>query len=310
MKIFHVGSLVVCSLLMFAGVSHAVIRADLESPTNLQTVSGIGFARGWTFIPGEEDNEPNVTLMVDGILRDDLGVSCCSARRDVELQFGDGTRLNSGFGIIVNYGELSPGPHTIGVHIIADGEDTIVINHSVIVVRPGDTSFVNNFNLSGATCTVAGDTVMITGAQVDGAATDVDLAYAPDLQAFAITNATGGLVPVNFVANLTSNQEVPRVDTDSEGQATVALNADNTLTYSITTTSLEDATAAHIHLGSANESGPILITLNGGPTTWSGTTDPLTTDQLDALYDARLYINVHTVENPNGEIRGQIVSAP
>ena len=224
---------------------------------------------------------------------------------------GAGTRLDSGFGAVVNYAELSPGPHTIGVHLSATDEDSVVINHSVFVIRPGNTDFVDNVDLSGATCAISDNTIVLTGVDVDGATTDLEAQYATDLQAFALTGASGAPALTQFVANLTSDQEVPRVDfTDSEGTATVNLNPDNTLTYALTTTSLEEATAAHIHLGSAAEAGPIIFPLTGGPTSWAGTTGVLSAEQLTALNEGRLYINVHTLENTGGEIRGTIVAAP
>lgn len=56
--------------------------------------------------------------------------------------------------------------------------------------------------------------------------------------------------------------------------------------------------------------GGILITLAGGPTTWAGTTAPLTAEQLAQLKGGVLYINVHTAANIGGEIRGQIGFEP
>src|SRR5262249_13115596 len=64
-------------------------------------------------------------------------------------------------------------------------------------------------------------------------------------------------------------------------------------------------TAAHIHLGAVGDPGPIIIPLLGGPTNWSGTT-PLTAEQKAQLKAGQLYVNVHTLVNPGGEIRGQI----
>ena len=310
MKKSKILSMALAALLGVATAAQADIMAELESPSNLQVVSGVNLFRGWAFSVDEEEEEVSVAIIIDGIISENFAVSCCSPRQDVEDEFGAGTRLDSGFGAVVNYAELSPGPHTIGVHLTAPDEDTVVINHSVFVVRPGNTNFVNTVDLSGAACAISGNTIMLMGASVDGSATDIDLAYATDLQAFALTGASGAPALTAFVANLTSNQEIPRVDTDSEGEATVTLNPDDTLTYAVTTTSLEEATAAHIHLGSATENGPVLFPLTGGPVNWAGTTGALTEEQLTALHEGRLYINVHTLENPNGEIRGTIVAAP
>lgn len=310
MKIIRLFSIALVMVLVGASMSQADIMADLESPANLQVVSGIDLFRGWAFAADNKDEAVNVNIVIDGVIRDDFAVSCCSPRKDVVDEFGTDTRLNSGFGAVVNYAELSPGPHTIGIHLSAEDEDSIEINHSVFVIRPGNTNFVNNFDLSGASCAISGNTILLMDAAVNGVTTDLEASYATDQQALALTAASGAPALTTFVANLTSNQEIPRVDTDSEGSATVTLNPDNTLTYAVTTTSLEGATAAHIHLGSANENGPILFPLTGGPTTWAGTTAALSRDQLTALREGGLYINVHTTENPNGEIRGTIVAAP
>jgi hypothetical protein len=309
MKNIRLLSTVLAAVLAGATVSQAQIVAELESPADVQAVSGINLLRGWAFSEGE-DEEVNVQILIDGIISEDLSVACCSSRQDVVDEHGAGTRLDSGFGAVVNYAELSPGPHTIGVHLSATDETSVIINHSVFVIRPGNTDFVDTVDLSGATCAISGNTIMLTGVEVDGTTTDLEAEYATDLQAFTLTGASGAPALTQFVANLTSNQEVPRVDTDSEGTATVTLNPDNTLTYAVTTTSLEEATAAHIHLGSATEAGPIIFPLTGGPTNWAGTTGVLSAEQLTALNEGRLYINVHTLENPNGEIRGTIVAAP
>lgn len=304
-------TMALAAVLVSATVSHAEIMATLESPANLQVVSGIDLFRGWAFSVDEEDEEVGVAIIIDGILRDDFAVSCCSPRRDVEDMFGAGTRLESGFGAVVNYAELSPGPHTIGVHLTAPDEDTVVINHSVVVIRPGNADFVETFDLSGASCTISEDTITLTGVTINGTTTDVDVAYSTEQQALVFTGVSGAPALTEFVANLTSNQEIPRVDTDAEGSATVTLNPDNTLTYEVTTTSLEEATAAHIHPGSANEIGaPLFPLTQTGADSWAGTTAALSEDQLTALREGRLYINVHTMEHPDGEIRGTIVAAP
>lgn len=108
-----------------------------------------------------------------------------------------------------------------------------------------------------------------------------------------------------YVATLDGAQETPPVATAATGTATFTLNGNDTLTYNLTTSGLS-GTGAHIHTGAPGVSGAILIPLAGGPTTWSGTTAPLTPVQITLLKRSGLYVNVHTVANPNGEIRGQI----
>jgi hypothetical protein len=69
-----------------------------------------------------------------------------------------------------------------------------------------------------------------------------------------------------------------------------------------------NATAAHIHLSSDSS---IIVTLEGGAGAIAGTfTIPagtfLTAPQLKALANDGLYFQVHSVNNPNGELRGDI----
>ena len=109
----------------------------------------------------------------------------------------------------------------------------------------------------------------------------------------------------DYVATLTGAAETPPVVTAATGTATLVLNGDDTLTYDVITSGLT-GTMAHIHLGAVGVAGPIIINLAGGPTIWSGTTAPLTTEQKAQLKAGLLYINVHTAANVNGEIRGQI----
>ena len=309
MKVIGLIASIGCAFFVGVSTAQAQILVNLESPPSEQHVVGLTLVRGYAFVEGDESVDVTVRPVIDGIIQD-IRIPCCTPRQDVEEMFGEGTPLNSGFAALLNYSELSAGPHTIGVHVSADGEETVVVNHSVVVIRPGNSNFVNTFDLTGATCSVDENELVVTGAQVDGIATDLRAQYATDTQSLVITGASGVPQPTAFMANLTSNQEVPRVDTDSEGSATVTLNADNTLTYAITTISLEEATAAHIHLAPAGQNGDILFTLTGGPTSWAGTTEVLSAEQVDALFAGNLYINVHTLANPNGEIRGQIVAAP
>ena len=97
--------------------------------------------------------------------------------------------------------------------------------------------------------------------------------------------------------------------TVATGTATFVLNPDQSVTYEVTTTGLS-GTMAHIHVGAAGVNGNIIVTLAGGPTVWAGTSTPLEPDQVALLKAGRLYVNVHTAANPNGEIRGQIGFAP
>lgn len=116
--------------------------------------------------------------------------------------------------------------------------------------------------------------------------------------------------------NASGSQEVPTVATSATGTLTGNYNArTNMLTYSISWTGLSgNISMAHFHgpaLAGAS-AGPIhdiSIATNGmaGSTTGSIT---LADSTETHLLNGRLYYNLHTVLNPNGEIRGQVTASP
>ncbi|HTE05805.1 MAG TPA: CHRD domain-containing protein, partial [Planctomycetota bacterium] len=91
------------------------------------------------------------------------------------------------------------------------------------------------------------------------------------------------------------------------GNATLVINADLTCTYNVTTTGLVGGTNAHLHLGTFGVAGGIEVPLLGGPTVWAGTSPDLGPDTIRELQNLGVYVNVHTVSKPGGEIRGQVV---
>jgi hypothetical protein len=112
--------------------------------------------------------------------------------------------------------------------------------------------------------------------------------------------------PFQFGARLDGSQSgTPSAAT---GNADLTLNPDNTLTYNVTVSGMS-GNAAHVHGGSFGVPGGIEVPLLGGPTTWSGTSLPLSSEQIDKLQDEALYINVHSGAFPGGEIRGQVIAS-
>jgi hypothetical protein len=126
-----------------------------------------------------------------------------------------------------------------------------------------------------------------------------------------------------FVAsNMTGTKEVPPVRTLASGSATF-VNNQTFIDYDLSVSDLYNATAAHIHQGRAGANGPIVVTLYkttdrspglfggySGNITSSMLEGPLRGEQLTALVElmrtGQAYVNVHTIKNPNGEIRDQI----
>lgn len=140
-----------------------------------------------------------------------------------------------------------------------------------------------------------------------------DGTIAPILDFIPPAGQPGGQA-INIITALSGAQEVPAVATAGTGTATLSVDLNTgALSGTLTFTGLtSNATAAHIHQAAAGVNGPVIIPLSGGAGGTSGIwTVPagtvLTATQLDALKTNGLYVNVHTTNNPGGEIRGQIL---
>lgn len=127
----------------------------------------------------------------------------------------------------------------------------------------------------------------------------------------------------NFRAHLSGDEEVPAVETNATGQTIFKLSKDgNTLYYKLIVANIMNVRAAHIHLGERGSNGGVLVTLYSGGLIegrTSGilaegtiTSDMVTGYTLAELVNLMLagstYVNVHTSQNPGGEIRGQIAA--
>jgi hypothetical protein len=135
-----------------------------------------------------------------------------------------------------------------------------------------------------------------------------------------------------FTATLNGANERPTPNTSpATGSATFTLSADgNTLTWSVTTTGLNNVIASHIHIGGKEIGGPIVLPLysaaaSNNPTIAGSVTRAAFTSPLGVSFDGLIalmragdtYVNVHTDNGvapantgpgdfPGGEIRGQI----
>ena len=113
-----------------------------------------------------------------------------------------------------------------------------------------------------------------------------------------------------FTVLLSGDSQVPPVASAATGMGTLGLEGSN-LTYHLTFSGLSaPATGAHIHApASATNTAPVSIPFSVPPVT-AGTisgTASLTADQVADLVSGMAYVNIHTANNPGGEIRGQIV---
>jgi hypothetical protein len=135
------------------------------------------------------------------------------------------------------------------------------------------------------------------------------------------------MVKRTFTAHLNSGNETANIDSDAQGQAIFRLSEDGTeLYYKLIVANIDDITMAHIHCGVVDQNGPPFVWLvpRGAPVSSvngilaEGTITDLevedgrcagisTLDDLMTLIRAGgAYVNVHTVLNGGGEIRGQI----
>lgn len=114
-----------------------------------------------------------------------------------------------------------------------------------------------------------------------------------------------------FATSPSGQEEVPASDSLATAQASLSINIATGDVQGTLTTSGITATAAHIHDAFAGTNGPVLVGL-----TQDGT-DPtlfnvpvgsvLDAAGVDRLLAGALYVNVHSVAVPAGEIRGQIL---
>jgi len=133
----------------------------------------------------------------------------------------------------------------------------------------------------------------------------------------------------NFRTHLSGGEEVPPVATRAQGQAIFHLNPDTTaLSYKLIAANILNILQAHIHVGAAGVNGPVVAflypsgpppipipgrfdgVLATGTITAANLVGPLAGQPLSALISemtaGNTYANVHTTQNPGGEIRGQI----
>jgi len=129
-----------------------------------------------------------------------------------------------------------------------------------------------------------------------------------------------------FWAGLEGEFEVPPIDTSASGMAMFKATHDS-IWYMINVTGINNVTSAHIHSGNHGENGPTVASLfssdiptenmNGtliqGNITANVLQGPLLDKQLSELISEMqnnsTYVKVNTALYPNGEIRGQIMSA-
>jgi len=148
------------------------------------------------------------------------------------------------------------------------------------------------------------------------------LAIGPALAAHAKQEA-------NFTAHLSGANEVPAVDTQAQGEAIFNLSLDGqSIRYRLIVANIENVRMSHLHLAAEGSNGGVVVWLypeGPPPVLIEGRVDGvlavgtisaddlvgelagMTIDELiGQMLDGNIYVNVHTIAHPGGEIRGQV----
>jgi hypothetical protein len=147
------------------------------------------------------------------------------------------------------------------------------------------------------------------GGSVKKLVTFVPAAMVAALALAAFAGAAPRANPIRIAAKLTAKEEVPPQTVKNPGASGSLTGeiAGSKLTWTLKFTGLTGpTTAANIHLGAAGTSGPIVVRLCGVCYVPLRGTSTLSKALLNDLKAHKLYVNVHTKKNPNGEIRGQL----
>ena len=150
------------------------------------------------------------------------------------------------------------------------------------------------------------------------AAAAAALALGLALAVAAAADARGQATAIGLIATMNAPSEVPAPAGDVSGArgaftATATQSGTGaTLQWQMTFTGLTGpGTAAHIHVATRGQAGPVAVPLCGPCTSPASGTATVDATVLAALQSGGAYVNVHTDTNKAGEIRGQVgVDAP
>lgn len=130
------------------------------------------------------------------------------------------------------------------------------------------------------------------------------------LMSFLATGSSAIADELKFKAELTGSQEVPAVETSASGTADITYDTEsNELSWSMENSGLSGhVAAAHFHGPAApGENAAPVVTIDVSELA-EGSVTLDDTQEADLLAE-RWYLNLHTAENPGGEIRGQVLKA-
>ena len=143
---------------------------------------------------------------------------------------------------------------------------------------------------------------------------------------FALSDSDDNDSFLTFEAELSGDQEVPPVDTDTTGGFRIDFNDDLTAaSYRLEVRDGVRISQAHIHCAPAGTNGPVVVFLAGfiaeGLDVDGRWIDNVTITDANIINDAcgatlaelamamlagDTYVNVHSVAHPGGEVRGQL----
>ena len=153
--------------------------------------------------------------------------------------------------------------------------------------------------------------------------------------ALAIVTTTGILISAglsnsavyaqnsNFNAKLSGQEEVPPTQSEATGMAEFTASGES-VSYTVNASNIQGVTAGHVHSAEKGKNGEVVVTLFKFDSAQNQVSEngTITADQLEgpmkgktvsdlqyAMKNGTTYVNIHTEKNPNGEIRGQIMSS-
>lgn len=143
-----------------------------ENPPADSSASGIGIISGWTFSPNAGAvYPPAVDFRIDG--GEFKRIPCCQERPDVAAAFPtqQNLSLQSGFGALFNFNQLTSDEHTIEVRAQDGTGATKSETRTITVVKPGDFEFIDQFDLSEADAGIVGFSLQLDNVKVRDKAT-------------------------------------------------------------------------------------------------------------------------------------------
>ena len=268
-------------LMMFAGLlfsaipAFATIQVYLENPKNGTSASGITVISGWAF--SDSGAAVTVKLRVNGETTET--VPCCGPRQDVK-DAHSGAPLNTSFGLLQNYGLLPSGVHTIGVEVSAEGEESVIVESSVTVVKPADAERLKSLSIDNATVHIHDGEIHITEAEATPSTgstsvkTDLTLSYHVSRQGFGIDMAQDEIDPESPYDALELLESVAHAifDTyDALNEATIDADASGGMTVDTSTLHA----AVHSFVGSsAGDQAAAVALLPAVQAVWRNTRVP------------------------------------